>query len=91
MGHHSFANWFKRKRYVWAMMRAIKKAQRNVWNEDHPSSRTNALRVIKQFENVNKREFDPFDSYHVDLVTGHGQDEAIFRGWRLQGFMKNET
>jgi hypothetical protein len=71
-------DYLQRRRYVFAMMRAIGKAQYNVWGGPR-STRTDGLRVIRTFERVNKIPFDPFDHYHVDLIKGWGHHEGFFR------------
>lgn len=76
----------KTSRYRKAMMKAIKKAaQETIMFK--ASSLTNGLRVIKKFEQINKTKFNPFDEYHVELVTGNGCHEAIFRRLKL---LRNE-
>ena len=60
-------------------MKAIRKARTNYWNEESPSSKTDALRVIRTFERVNNMEFDPFSERHVDQVAGWGWAENRFR------------
>jgi hypothetical protein len=42
------------------------------------------LRVIRTFEAVNGRSFDPFDRYHREVVRGMGAHEAIRLRLRLQ-------
>lgn len=56
-----------------AMWRAICEAQCG------HSSRTNALRAIRRFEEVNGISFNPLDKSHVDRVRDCGRYEAFFR------------
>ena len=67
-----------RKRYVKAMMKAIAYAQ----SDNHPytgtPSRTDGLRVIKRFEKENKIPFDPFDLFHIKMISGKAIYERIF-------------
>jgi hypothetical protein len=74
--------YLNRRRYVFAMMRAIHKATYNVWGGPR-SSKTDGLRVIRSFERINKIPFDPFDHYHVHIVNGNGRHEHFFRMTRL--------
>jgi len=76
--------------YRWAMWRAIRKAQRNVWNPKRKSSRTDAMRAIKRFEEVNGIEFDPFNHLHLDRIDGCGKHENFFRAMRII-FAKYQT
>ncbi len=76
-----------RKLYVRAMMTAINTARHNVWNRNAPSSKTDALRVIRHFEEVNGCKFNPLNKRHIGRVAGHGKDEAFFRAARLRGFL----
>jgi hypothetical protein len=43
------------------------------------SSLTDGLRVIRTFERVNRRPFNPLDDYHRSLIAGMGAVEAMFR------------
>ena len=68
-----------RRRYVKAMLKAIKKARHNCWDEDNPAPMTDGLRVIRTFERVNGIKFDPFDEQHVYMVSSWGWAERSFR------------
>ena len=68
-----------RKRYVRAMMSAIKKAAAPVFDFEPKASKTDGLRVIRRFERVNQTVFDPFDSTHVFICSGWGSTESFFR------------
>lgn len=74
----------KRVRYVAAMMTALEKISHGVVFKD--SSRTDALRVVKDFEQVNDIPFDPFDPVHVSHVYGFGPHKALHR--RFDKFFK---
>ena len=74
----------QRRKYVKAMLKAINKAREPVWNFDKPVSKTYGLRVIRRFEKVNRTRFDPFDSLHVEMCTGHGNHEQFFRRIKAQ-------
>ncbi len=76
-------NWSERKKYVYAMLRAIDKARSPVWVFEQQESKTNGLRVIRRFERVNKTTFNPFDKSHVDYIHGHGNNESLSRSLRL--------
>lgn len=75
-----------RKRYVKAMLKAIDKARVSVWVGGRTYSKTFGLRVIKRFQKVNKTMFDPFNKYHVDLITGHAEYEHLF--WKAKRLNK---
>lgn len=68
----------KRFIYVFMMLRAINKARYNVLVKGI-TTKTNGLRCIKTFEEVNNIKFDPFCSEHVDKVAGMGNYEDLFR------------
>ena len=53
-------------------------------------NRTDGLRVIKRFERVNECVFDPFDRYHVGVISGHADKEHFFRATRAM-FKTEET
>ena len=73
-----------RKRYVRAMMSAIRKAAKTSdWWGGVDASKTNGLRVIKTFEKVNGIPFDPFDPAHIRLIEGNGHHEEFFRKMRM--------
>ena len=67
-----------RAKYVKAYMVAITKGQKYTFSE-YMSSKSNALRAIKRFENINNIKFDPFDEYHVRTIAGCGPWEEFFR------------
>lgn len=67
-----------RKRYIRAMLKAIDSARQPVWIGEKVQSKTNGLRVIRRFEKVNKCTFNPFDDYHVLLISGHANTEHFF-------------
>lgn len=72
----------KRSVYCQAMMKAIKRAQKDPIS-GRVSSKPDALRVIRTFERVNKTIFDPFKSSHTDMVAGWGTHEALNRKIRV--------
>ena len=65
------------KKYVRSMMMAIEWAKGS-------STKTNGLRVIRRFENVNNVEFDPSNRSHQLLVCGHGDTEEFFRSVKIK-------
>jgi len=67
-----------RRKYVRAMLKAINKARQNHF-EGESASKTDGLRVIRRFEKVNKIKFDPFNSLHIDAISGWGKYEGFFR------------
>lgn len=69
---------YRRWRFKRAMLRAIRKARTDIW-VGPDESMTCGLRVIKRFERVNRRRFDPFNKDHVFLISGNGSFEAHFR------------
>lgn len=71
-----------RRKYVKAMMFAIKRAQTNVFDKE-PSSKTDALRAIRRFERVNNIQFNPFNKAHLNTVAGCGTHENFFRKIKL--------
>jgi hypothetical protein len=71
----------KRQKYVRAMMNAIGRAQKG-WLCD-PSSKTDALRAIRRFEEVNGVRFNPFNESHVGKVSGCGTHEHFFRAGKV--------
>jgi hypothetical protein len=68
-----------RERYVKAMLKAIDEARRCGWYGGVTESKTDGLRVIRRFEKVNSINFDPFDSAHIDMVSGCAEYENFFR------------
>jgi len=76
----------KRGRYVRAMMKAIDVACRSCWTSDPRGRKTDGLRVIRRFEQINNTEFDPFNSTHVDTIRGWANTEGFFRdAYRILG------
>ena len=65
----------KRRKYVRAMLKAIRAARKNYWMGNDDASMTDGLRVIRRFEKVNGFAFDPFNKGHVDTVRGWGWNE----------------
>lgn len=68
-----------KERYIYAMLNAINYARQPVWIGENCQSMTDGLRVIKRFEKVNNTRFDPFNSEHVDAVTGYASCESFLR------------
>lgn len=71
-----------------AMLAAIDKAAAET-SLFKGSSKTYGLRAIRRFEEVNKRPFDPFDSYHCSIVHGMGVHEKIHFPVRRQYLERN--
>jgi len=71
----------KRRKYVRAMFKAIEAARRpgRLFRNADRGSVADGLRVIKDFERVNEIKFDPFDSYHVDKISGMATHKNFFR------------
>ena len=67
------------KRYTYAMIKAIDKAREPVWIGEQWQSKANGLCVIRRFERINKRAFDPFSEEHLKLIAGNASHEAFFR------------
>ncbi len=72
-------NWSERKKYVYAMLKAVDKARSPVWAFEQQESKTNGLRVIRRFERVNKTTFNPFDKSHINWIHGHASTESLSR------------
>lgn len=67
-----------------AMMQAITEAATDCFSYESKTPIHAGLYAIRDFEKVNKRRFDPFDSRHIDAVRGQG-------GWsRLFAFLGRE-
>jgi hypothetical protein len=77
----------KRKIYVFGMMRAINKL-RSVYRlgKKIKYTKTDALSMINRFERVNKEKFNPFDNYHLSILTNEVENESFFRSmkWKLK-------
>ena len=73
--------WFLRRRYVRAMLRAIDAAagrpDPGPWVNS--CSRASGLRVIRDFEQVNGCDFDPFRAGHVLRVSNMARFRNILR------------
>lgn len=67
-----------RRKYAKAMLAAIDKARYTNSNRSY-CSKTDGLRVIRRFEEVNNIAFDPFNPHHVDMVSGWGWNENMLR------------
>jgi hypothetical protein len=65
-----------------AMMAAIRRSARET-SLFKGTTLTNGLRCIRTFERVNGIAFDPFNSYHCQIVDGNGVHEGIYRKLRL--------
>ncbi len=55
--------------YVKAMLHALDRCKTG-YGAMESVSRTDALRCIKEFEQTNRCQFDPHNSYHVEIVSG---------------------
>lgn len=55
--------------YVKAMLHALDRCKTG-FGAMTSVSRADALRCIREFEQTNNCQFDPHDSYHVEIVTG---------------------
>lgn len=73
------------RRWRRAMMAALEETRRDLIDYANPSnaSRTDALRVIRMFEEVNGRAFDPLDKLHVKLVAGAARLQHLLRWYPL--------
>jgi len=70
----------KRKKYVRGMMKAIESARKpKACYVNNNFSKTDALRVIKRFEKVNKMQFDPYDKRQIACISGKARYESFFR------------
>lgn len=65
------------QKQIRAMLKAIDLAKGK-------STRTDGLRVIRSFEDVNGVAFDPNNLSHQLLVCGRGDTEGFFRAIRLK-------
>lgn len=71
------------KQYTRAMLRCIEAARHNPFHDVVPASKTAALRVIKRFESVNGRSFNPFNKKHIDIVAGRLSGSRLMGGLHL--------
>ena len=69
----------KEKRYKAAMMRAIDIARDPIVDFYVMQSKTDGLRVIRTFEDVNNITFDPFNRRHLDCIRGKAVHENFIR------------
>lgn len=73
---------FASERTVYArhMLRAIDEARTSYWNmRETKYSKTDGLRVIRRFEEVNGIKFNPRNNNHVYVISGHASNESFFR------------
>lgn len=70
-----------RRRYVKAMLAALDRC-RNGLGMMKDTTRSRALYCIREFEQINGVTFDPFNSYHCQVIAGMGPFSATF--WRVK-------
>lgn len=73
---------FHRYRYKRAMFKAINQACESC-GMFKQCNKAGGMRVIKTFERVNKIAFDPFDQYHVSMISGMGPMGSSIRMVRI--------
>lgn len=64
--------------YVKAMLHALDRCKTG-YGIMKSVSRADALRCIREFEQTNQCQFDPHDSYHVQIVTGMAPHSKTIR------------
>ena len=69
----------RRRKYVRQMMKALRLAQTD-WLTKGRHSKTDALRVIKRFEEVNGIAFDPCNDSHLRMITSRASHEHFLGG-----------
>lgn len=70
------------REYVRAMLEAIDYAASET-ALFKGTTRTNGLRCVRTFEDVNGFEFNPFDKSHVEHIRGMAVHEAIHRRLKI--------
>jgi len=67
--------------------KSIRKCMKAIKIAAGDASKTDGLRVIKRFEELNKVSFNPSDSSHLYIVADLGKHERSFR--RIDKAIKN--
>ena len=77
----------KRWLYRKYMFKAIDAARNSLF--ENRASKTDGLRTIKEFEKVNSIQFDPFNSFHVQTISGLANFTAFFRAAKRLHFVNH--